>query len=209
MPRSQEGLARLVEKIKLRDPRIAQAYGDIDRGDFVPREMQSIAYADRPVVLPQQQTTSQPTLIALMIDAAEVGKDDRVLEVGTGYGFQTALLAHLAASVVSIERWPELAEAARGNLRRAEIVDVDVRTGDGFEGCPDAAPFDAIIVSAAAPRVPPALARQLAEGGRLVIPVVDVGGDLVSVYRKQDGAVTRARVVTPARFVPLVEGSPE
>lgn len=209
MPRSQEGLAHLIDRVHLRDPRIAEAFRAVDRADFVPRDMRAIAYVDRPVSLPHEQTTSQPSLIALMVDAAEVAETDHLLEVGTGYGFQTALLAHLAGSVVSIERWPELAEAARGNLRRAGIVDVDVRTGDGFNGCPDTAPFDAIIVSAAAPRVPPALAEQLTEGGRLVIPVVDAAGDLVSVYRKRDAEVARARIVTPARFVPLVEGTPE
>lgn len=172
-------------------------------------EMLAAAYIDSPVGLPHEQTTSQPSLISLMIDSARVRPEHRVLEVGTGYGFQTALLAHLVAEVVSIERWSALADAARDNLRRAGIVGVDVRTGDGFEGCPDAAPFDAIIVSAAAARVPPALAQQLADGGRMVVPLVERGGDIVTVLRKHGGKVEKERVVTPARFVPLIEGRPE
>jgi len=209
MPRSQEGLARLIDRMGLRDPRIADAFRSVDRADFVPLDLHEVAYVDRPIGLPHQQTTSQPSLIALMIDAARVGPEQRVLEVGTGYGFQTALLARLAREVVSIERWGALAEAARGNLRRAGIVGVDVRTGDGFDGCPDAAPFDAVIVSAATPRVPTALADQLAEDGRLVLPLVERGGDIVTVLRKRSGELATERVVTPARFVPLVEGPAE
>ncbi|HVL63983.1 MAG TPA: protein-L-isoaspartate(D-aspartate) O-methyltransferase [Actinomycetota bacterium] len=208
MALSQERLARAVERLGLRDPRIASAFRTVDRADFVPHDLRAVAYADRPLGIPHEQTTSQPTLIAMMIDAAEVGPGDHVLEVGTGYGFQTALLARLAARVVSVERWSKLAAEARDNLRRAGIVGVDVHAGDGFEGWPEGAPYDAVIVSAAAARLPDALVRQLAEGGRLVVPLVEAAGDIVTLFRKRNGALVRERVVTPARFVPLIQGIP-
>jgi protein-L-isoaspartate(D-aspartate) O-methyltransferase len=140
-----------------------------------------------------------------MIDVAEPGRDDRVLEVGTGFGFQTALLAQLVERVVSIDRHRSLTNAAAGNLARAGVKDVVLLTGDGWEGAPEYAPFDAIIVAAAAPEVPRALADQLAEGGRLVIPVSTFAGDEVLLFGKADGVLQRRRLVTPARFVPLVQ----
>ncbi len=208
MPRSQEGLARLVQREGVSE-RLVEAFRVVDRADFVPVSSRSEAYRDRPVGLPEQQTTSQPTLIARMIDVVEPQEDDRVLEVGTGYGFQTALLARLVAHVVSIDRHRSLTDAAARNLARAGLNDVVLLTGDGWEGAPDHAPFDAIIVAAAAPEVPHALADQLAEGGRLVIPVSSFAGDEVLLFRKRGGILQRERLVTPARFVPLVqEGSP-
>ena len=155
--------------------------------------------------LPEQQTTSQPTLIARMIDVAEPRMNDRVLEVGTGFGFQTALLAQLVAYVVSIDRHRSLTNAAASNLARAGVSDVVLLTGDGWEGASEYAPFDVIIVAAAAPEVPPALGAQLAEGGRLVIPVSSFAGDEVLLFGKQAGVLQRKRLVTPARFVPLVQ----
>ena len=204
MPRSKEGLARLVQREGV-SPRLVEAFRAIDRADFVPAGSRSEAYRDRPVGLPERQTTSQPTLIARMIDVAEPGKDDRVLEVGTGFGFQTALLAQLVDRVVSIDRHRSLTDAAAGNLARAGVKDVVLLTGDGWEGAPEYAPFDAIIVAAAAPEVPRALADQLAEGGRLVIPVSTFAGDEVLLFGKADGVLQRRRLVTPARFVPLVQ----
>ncbi len=189
------------------DRRVLEALRSIDRADFVPPDQRHHAYLDGPVVLPRGQTTSQPSLIARMVEAAEPGDDDTVLEVGTGYGFQTALLARLAAHVVSIERFPELAEAAEANLRRAGIGNVTLVVGDGWEGHAERAPYDAIVVSAAAPEVPEALAAQLAEGGRLVIPITRRGSDDVILFRKRRGEVTEERLLTPARFVPLVRGA--
>jgi protein-L-isoaspartate(D-aspartate) O-methyltransferase len=207
MPRSQQGLARLVERERVA-PRVSQAFRAVDRADFVPPEARSEAYADRPISIPEGQTTSQPSLIARMIDVAVVGPDDKVLEVGTGYGFQTALLALLAREVVTIDRHSSLAETALAHLERAGIANVTVLTGDGWRGAPGHAPFDAIVVSAAASEVPQALAQQLAEGGRLVIPVRAPLGDEVVLFVKRDGQVVRERLVTPARFVPLVPGDP-
>ena len=142
-----------------------------------------------------------------MIDSAGVGAEDRVLEIGTGYGFQTALLAQLASFVVSVERFASLAETARQNLRNGGTENAVVKVGDGRAGAPDGSPYDAIIVSAAADDVPEALVLQLAEGGRLVIPVKSRGSDDVLLFRKVEGELERVRLVTPARFVPLVRGS--
>lgn len=208
MPRTQEGLARLVEREGLRDPRIAAAFRRVDRAAFVPPGSERDAYSDRPVGIPESQTTSQPSLIARMLDAVEPKASERALEVGTGLGFQTALLAHLVAEVVSVERWESLARAARGALDRAGITNVEVVVGDGWKGTPDHAPFDVIVVSAAATAVPPALVEQLSEGGRMVIPVRGAGGDDVLLFKKERGDLNRVRLVTPARFVPLVPGPP-
>lgn len=190
------------------DERIVDAFGLVLREDFVPDDNRADAYADRPVPLPEGQTTSQPSLIARMIEAARPTPHDRALEVGTGFGFQTALLTKLTAEVFSIERSEVLAEGARKNLARAGIDDVRVFVGDGWQGLPEYAPFDLIVVSAAASEVPPALEEQLAEGGRLVIPVRSSTSDDVLLFEKRDGVVRKVALVTPARFVPLVPGGP-
>jgi protein-L-isoaspartate(D-aspartate) O-methyltransferase len=207
MARGQEGLAQLVESEGV-DPRIVEAFRAIAREDFVPDQARSEAYSDRPIGIPERQTTSQPSLIARMIDAATIGPDDRVLEVGTGFGFQTALLAKLAREVVSIERHGSIAGAARDNLEHAGLDNVEVVVGDGWQGRAETAPYDAIIVSAGASDVPAALTDQLAEGGRLVIPLRSGGGDDVYLFRKEGGNLKRVRLVTPARFVPLVPDDP-
>ncbi|MDQ3751898.1 MAG: protein-L-isoaspartate(D-aspartate) O-methyltransferase [Actinomycetota bacterium] len=211
MPRTHEGLVRLIERHGATDARVVDAFRRVARRDFVPPDSRHMAYGDRPVGLPQSQTTSQPSLIARMIEAAAPRPTDLALEVGTGYGFQTALLCHLVADVVSIERRRELAEAASANLRRAGATGFEVRHGDGFAGAPDRAPFDIVVVSAAASRVPEALVEQLAEGGRLVIPVRDeaASSDNVVIIVKRDGVPLPPRLITPARFVPLVPGPVE
>ncbi|MBA3350658.1 MAG: protein-L-isoaspartate(D-aspartate) O-methyltransferase [Actinobacteria bacterium] len=211
MPRTHEGLVRLIERHGTTDPRVIEAFRLVARRDFVPPALKHLAYGDRPVGLPQSQTTSQPSLIARMLEAAAPAATDRALEVGTGYGYQTALLAHLVAEVVSIERRRELVDAATENLRRAGVAGAEVRHGDGFAGAADRGPYDVIVVSAAASRVPEALVDQLAEGGRLVIPVRDRDGstDNVMSIMKRDGVPQPGRLITPARFVPLVPGPVE
>lgn len=204
MPRTQEGLARLIDRERLRNPGIAEAFRSVDRADFVPVQHRLGAYRDRPIGIPNQQTTSQPSLIARMIDVAEIDPGDRVLEVGTGYGFQTALLGRVAGNVVSIELHPRLARVAEENLQAAGINNVSVVVGDGWAGHQEAAPYAAVIVSAAASELPAALVEQLAEGGRLVIPLRERGGDNVYLFRKKPTGITRDLLVTPARFVPLV-----
>ncbi len=203
MPRDNQGLARLVRR-ELGEGRIAHAFTEVDRGGFVPPGSADV-YRDRPVPIPEHQTTSQPTLIARMIEAVDPRPDDRVLEVGTGLGYQTALLAKLCRAVVSMERWESLARLARADLDAAGIENAVVIVGDGWKGCPQRAPFEGIVVAAAAPEVPQPFADQLAEGGRLVIPVKRRGSDEVTLYVKRDAELVEARLVTPARFVPLVK----
>jgi protein-L-isoaspartate(D-aspartate) O-methyltransferase len=205
MPLSQKGLAKRIARLGPIDDRIVAAFEAVDRADFVPPRERARAYDDRPIQIPEGQTTSQPSLIAYMIQAALPEPTDAVLEVGTGYGFQTALLAQLAGRVVSIDRWPSLVEAARNNLERAGIHDAVVLVGDGWKGCPEEGPFDVIIVSAAASSVPAAFVEQMKEGARLVIPVASGASDDVLLYRKSGGRLERVRLVSPARFVPLVQ----
>ena len=204
MPRTQEGLARLIEREQLRDGRIVDAFRTVDRADFVPRALRVHAYRDRPVGLPHEQTTSQPSLIARMIDAAHPRPGDNALEVGTGFGFQTALLARLCERVTSIERHENLAEAARANLVAANITNAEVLVGDGWAGYQPNAPYNEVVVSAAAEEVPEALVGQLADGGRLVIPLREGSGDNVYLFEKSGGGLRRRALITPARFVPLV-----
>jgi protein-L-isoaspartate(D-aspartate) O-methyltransferase len=208
MPADQEGLARLIMREGI-GARVAEAFRKIDRAHFVPEGSELEAYVDRPVAIPEKQTTSQPSLIARMIDAAAVQPDDRVLEIGTGYGFQTALMAVLAKEVVSIERSPRLAERARSNLERAGLHNVEMHSADGWKGWPDRAPYAAIVVSAAADRMPEALVEQLDERGRLVIPLKHRGSDDVILFERRKGKLVELGLLTPARFVPLVRGEPE
>jgi protein-L-isoaspartate(D-aspartate) O-methyltransferase len=207
MPSSHEGLVELVARGSS-DERVVEAFRLTDRAGFVPRAQRGAAYSDRPIPLPERQTTSQPSLIARMVEAVRVGEDDRVLEVGTGYGFQTAVLARLAKEVVSIERSEVLAEGARDNLDRAGIVNATVIVGDGWEGYRERAPYDAIVVSAAASEVPSSFVDQMNEGGRLVIPVASPRSDDVLLFVKERGALKKVALLTPARFVPLVPGVP-
>ena len=207
MPMTQEGLARLVQREGV-SQEVVDAFRAVDRAGFIPRGSRREAYRDRPVSLPKNQTTSQPSLIARMIDALALTPDARVLEVGTGFGFQTALLASLAGDVVSIERHAHLAEAARANLERAGFSAVRVVVGDGWKGVVDFAPYDAIVVSAAATEVPRALGKQLGEGGRMVIPVTGRRGTDVILLEKRGDLVEKG-VITPARFVPLIPEAPD
>ena len=204
-PGSQEDLADLVATEDV-SARVVDAFRRIDRQNFVPDDMGQNPYVDRPIEILEHQTTSQPSLIARMIDAADLQPGDRALEVGTGFGFQTALLVHLAGSTVSIDRHASLSAAARQNLDRAGVAGVELVVGDGWEGWADGAPYDAIIVSAAAEKVPDAFVDQLVEGGRLVIPVRGPHGDDVLLYIRRNGHLVKIRLLTPARFVPLVPG---
>lgn len=188
----------------IHDARVLAAMEQVPRHEFVDRDQWAQAYSDHPVTIAEQQTTSQPYIIASMLQSAEVQEADRVLEVGAGSGYQTALLSVLAGQVIAIERYPSLAEQARSTLNRLGYENVIIIPGDGSLGAPPYAPFDAIIVSAAAPHVPPALVQQLAIGGRLVIPVGDSAQQVLQLLRKhQDGSIT-AKSLEGCRFVPLI-----
>ncbi len=155
----------------IRDERVLAAMRKVPRHLFVPKGFERAAYEDRPLPIGEGQTISQPYIVAVMTEQLELQPQDRVLEVGTGSGYQAALLAELAGSVISIERLASLADQARENLARAGVTGVQVVVGDGTEGYPPEAPYDAIIVTAASPGVPQPLIDQLAEGGRLIAPV--------------------------------------
>ena len=155
----------------VRDERVLAAMRKVPRHLFVPKGFERAAYEDRPLPIGEGQTISQPYIVAVMTEQLELQPEDRVLEVGTGSGYQAALLAELAGSVISIERLASLADQARENLARAGVTGVQVVVGDGTEGYPPEAPYDAIIVTAASPGVPQPLIDQLAEGGRLIAPV--------------------------------------
>ena len=186
------------------DPAVMAAMGRVPRHEFVPPTLRYRAYENRPLPIGMDQTISQPYIVALMTDLLRPRPDDRVLEVGTGSGYQAAVLAELVGHVYTIEIVPELGERARETLERLGYRNVTVRVGDGYLGWPEHAPFDGVIVTAAPTEVPPPLIEQLKVGGRLVIPVGEpwTGQELL-VYEKQaDGSLTRKRVL-PVAFVPL------
>jgi protein-L-isoaspartate(D-aspartate) O-methyltransferase len=189
----------------IHDGRVLRAMAEVPRHLFVPPSLRSHAYEDGPLPIGHEQTISQPYIVALMSQSLELTGNETVLEVGTGSGYQAAVLSHLAERVYSIEILPELAETARGRLRQLGYHNVTVVLGDGNQGWPAAAPYDAIVVTAAAPRIPPALLNQLAEGGRLVLPVEFQDGQHLLRLRKRGGRVTREDLGL-VKFVPLVEG---
>jgi protein-L-isoaspartate(D-aspartate) O-methyltransferase len=175
----------------------------VPRSEFVPPDLAERAYLDEPLSIPHGQVTTQPSLVAKMIEALELAGSERVLEVGTGYGFQTALLAHLSGFVWSVERWSDVAVTARANLARLGILNVEVALGDGTEGLPEHAPYDAILISAAFPRVPPPLVEQLALGGRLIQPIGPGGEERVVLFEKGSEGLRRRRTIVGAHFVRL------
>jgi protein-L-isoaspartate(D-aspartate) O-methyltransferase len=201
--KGQEDLARAVIAAGGRDDRVLEALREVSRANFVPPNVAERAYLDLPLPIPHGQVTTQPSLSAKMIEALGLSGSERVLEVGTGYGFQTALLAHLSGSVWSVERWPDVAETARENLARHGVTNVEVVAGDGTEGLPEHAPYDAILVSAAFPSVPPPLPQQLAVGGRLVQPIGSGGAEAVILFEKEPEGLARRHNITGAHFVKL------
>jgi len=190
-----------IERRGVRVPRVLDAMRTVPRHLFVPEELRDRAYDDAPLPIGDGQTISQPYIVAFMTEAARIKPGDRVLEVGTGSGYQAAVLAAIGAEVMSIEILPGLAERARQALAAAGFVKVAVRTGDGFRGWPEAAPFDAVLVTAAPDEVPPPLLGQLKVGGVLVIPVGTGTQELIRVTRTAAGFERES--LLPVRFVPM------
>ncbi|MDN0199875.1 protein-L-isoaspartate O-methyltransferase [Streptomyces sp. S.PNR 29] len=185
------------------DQRLLRAVRTTPRAGFVPAGQLAAAYWDVPVAIGLGQVTTQPSLSAMMIESLGLRGDEHVLEIGTGLGFQTALLARLAADVVSIEMRPEIARQARGNLARHGVRNVELRVGDGSGGVPDRAPYDAVVVSAAFPEVPEPLVAQVRPAGRLVQPIGPGGHEQVVCFVRGTSGLERERVLTAARFVRL------
>lgn len=199
---AREALVRAL-RLDIRDERVLGAFGQVPRERFVSPELQRYAYDDRPLPIGQGQTISQPLMVAIMTQALRLQGDEKVLEVGTGSGYQAALLSLLAREVVSVERIPELAKAAAGRLRELGYANVRVFVAGEALGWPDEAPYDAITVTAGAPDIPSSLVDQLAMGGRLVVPVG--GRRLQQLVRasKSDRGVTVVQL-GECRFVPLI-----
>ncbi|GAB4335547.1 MAG: protein-L-isoaspartate(D-aspartate) O-methyltransferase [Calditrichia bacterium] len=197
--------ARMVEEQIVRrgvkDPRVLSAMRKVPRHLFVPPSHRSYAYADEPLPIGQGQTISQPYIVAFMTEQLRLTGDERVLEIGTGSGYQTAVLAELCDSVFTIEIIAQLGENARKTLDNLGYRNIVYRIGDGYAGWEEKAPFDAIMVTAAPPEIPQPLVRQLAEGGRMIIPVGTISQELI-LLEKKNGQIKKTSVL-PVRFVPM------
>jgi protein-L-isoaspartate(D-aspartate) O-methyltransferase len=194
---------RQIEARGVKDARVLAALRKVERHKFIPPSIQHLAYEDSPLPIGGGQTISQPYIVALMTELCQLKPSDKVLEIGTGSGYQAAILAELTKEVYTIEILPSLAERARTLLEKLGYQNIQVKCGDGYLGWPELAPFDAIIVTCAPKDVPVALLEQLAEGGRLVIPVGDTNQELKLITKKQ-GQV-EGRSILPVIFVPMIK----
>jgi protein-L-isoaspartate(D-aspartate) O-methyltransferase len=192
-------------KRDIRNARVLDAMRAVPRHEFVPEKLRALAYEDRPLPIGFEQTISQPYIVALMTQELDPKPADRVLEIGTGSGYQAAVLAKLVKEVYSIEIVEPLGRRAAADLKRLGFTNVHTRVGDGYAGWPDHAPFDAIIVTCAPEKVPPALVEQLKDGGRMVIPVGNESSQTLYLMVKR-GGVMQERERIPVRFVPMTRG---
>ncbi len=200
-------IARQIEARGVHDPRVLEAFRNTPRAEFVPDDLAEHAFEDNPLPIGHGQTISQPYIVAAMTELLEVEPGHRVLEIGTGSGYQAAILSHLAERIYSMEIVEPLGLAARDLLARLGYDNVEVRIGDGYQGWPEQAPFDRIILTAAPPAIPQTLIDQLAPGGRLVAPEGDRGETqrLITIDKDAKGRVKRTPGL-PVRFVPMVRG---
>ncbi len=201
----QEMVERQLRARDIADPRVLWAMGKVPRHRFVRPSLVGEAYTDRPLPIDEGQTISQPYIVALMTQLLELAGSERVLEVGTGSGYQAAVLAELVRQVFTIEILPGLAVSATARLRGLGYTNVEVKAGDGYQGWPEHAPFDGIVVTAGATHIPAPLVAQLKEGGRLVIPVDAGPGYQELLVGKKEGGKLITRAIAPVRFVPLIE----
>ncbi|HET9226252.1 MAG TPA: protein-L-isoaspartate(D-aspartate) O-methyltransferase [Thermoanaerobaculia bacterium] len=198
----REMVQKQVRARGVEDRRVLTAMEQVPRHRFVPDDMRGSAYDDKPLPIGWDQTISQPYIVGLMTDLLDLKPSHKVLEIGTGSGYQAAVLSRLVADVYTIEIVKPLGEQARGTLERLGYSNVHTRIGDGYKGWPEAAPFDAIIVTAAPPQVPKPLLDQLAPGGKLVVPEGSSWQDLTVYTRQKDGSFHKETVL-PVRFVPM------
>lgn len=208
-PFEKARLAMVKEQIEargIRDARVLSALRATPRHEFVPTQLQSYAYEDRPLAIGYNQTISQPYIVGLMTQLLETKPEHIVLEIGTGSGYQAAVLSRLAKHVYTIEIVPELAESSAQNLQRTGCKNVTVRHGDGYAGWPEHAPFDRVILTASPPQIPQALIDQLKPGGKLVAPEGERDQYLMVIEKAADGSVSRRRGI-PVIFVPMVRGT--
>jgi protein-L-isoaspartate(D-aspartate) O-methyltransferase len=194
---------RQLRRRGISDERVLAAMGEVPRHEFVPESQRGRAYADSALPIGEGQTISQPWIVAAICQALELRGSERVLEIGSGSGYSAAVLSRLAATVIGVERHESLAAEARRALDRVGLENVELLVGDGSRGLPGRAPFEAIAVHATAPAPPRSLLRQLAEGGRLVVPVAADRADLLTVFRRR-GDELRSEEIGPCRFVPLI-----
>jgi protein-L-isoaspartate(D-aspartate) O-methyltransferase len=192
-----------IEARGIHDARVLQAMRTLPRHIFVSPDLWPQAYTDSPLPIGEEQTISQPYIVAFMLEALAIEPQHRVLEIGSGTGYEAALLGMLAAEVFSVERNPVLAAAAERNMREIGLMNVSVIAADGSRGLPERAPYDGIIAAATAPNVPPQLFEQLAEGGRLLLPIGDAFEQWLYLLRKIDGQRLFDKIA-PVRFVPMV-----
>lgn len=206
LERARERMVReQIEGRGVRDPRVLEAMRRVPRHLFLGASSESLAYADTPLPTEAGQTISQPYIVAVMTEYARPEKEHRVLEVGTGSGYQAAILSLLVKQVYTVELLPSLARQAAERLKRLGYTNVEVRQGDGWRGWPEHAPYDAILVTAAAAEMPAELVRQLKPGGRMVIPIGGSGDQDLVVVEKDAGGRVKSRPVMGVRFVPLVK----
>lgn len=199
----KEKLINLLASYGIKEP-VLSTFAKIPREKFINRRHVEFAYEDRALPIGEDQTISQPSLVALMLQALGFKGDEKVLEIGTGSGYQTALISRLAKEVYSIERMEELAKSAEKILRGMGVKNARITIGDGTEGLAQHAPFDAIVVSAAFKEVPQPLVEQLKEGGKLVMPIGKEDWQDVNLYRKKGGTLKKIQNLSPAKFVPLI-----
>jgi len=196
-------LEQLVDR-GIKDRRVIKAMQKVERHRFVPEEYRSVAYGDHPLPIGYEQTISQPYVVAFMTEVLQLKPTDRVLEIGTGSGYQAAILAEICDSVFTIEIVPELAHRAKNLLEQLGYKNIQVKHGDGYQGWPEKAPFDAIIVTCSPTKIPQPLKSQLKEGGRMIIPVgyPEIGQELYLIRKENERLIEKA--VLPVRFVPMV-----